>query len=260
MKNAPTEPSYAKRALMARQKELEERIANSKLILAETRAATGSSTKPATPVSFLQPADPIPVNPYMDFGEKQAMEDNLRNLVLRSQRTKGKTDADVSLTPPSMSTSSSLSSSSSSVPSPVVPSDQLPPSQLTTVSLSAHDISLEDLAVSFITQTIETIKSKPTPTPTQTLSPISSHPSNKPTTQPNNNSLTKLELAAKQRRLEQHITESKKLMNKLAQARTKEEKDTILKAMREMTRCVTISPMPSTSVILVVLFRGCQLD
>jgi hypothetical protein len=263
MKNAPTEPSYTKRALMARQKELEEKIANSKLALAETRAATGSSTKPATPVSSLQLADdPIPVKPSADLGEKQAMEDKLRKLVLRSQRAKGKADAaDVPLASPSISaSSSSLSSSSSSVPSPVVLSDHLPPSQLTTVSLSAHNISLEDLAVSFITQTIETIKSKPTPTPTQTPPAISTHPSNKPATQTNNNSITKLELAAKQRRLEQHITESKKLMNKLTQAQTKEEKDTILKAMREMTRCVTISPMSPTTIIFVVLLRGYQLD
>lgn len=258
MKNAPTEPSYTKRALMARQKELEEKIANSKLALAETRAATGSFTKPATPVSFLQAADDsIPVKPSMDLGEKQAMEDKLRKLVLQSQRAKVKADAaDMPFASPSISaSSSSLSSSSSSVPSPVVSSDQLPPpSQLTTVSLSAHNISLEDLAVSFITQTIETIKAKPTPTPIQTPPAISSHPSNKPATQTNINSLTKLELAAKQRQLEQHITESKKLMNKLAQAQTKEEKDTILKTMREMTRCVTISPMPTTSIILVVLF------
>jgi hypothetical protein len=256
MKNAPTEPSYTKRALMARQKELEEKIAKSKLELAETRAATGSTTKPATPVSSLQPADdPAPVKPSMDLGEKQAMEDRLRKLVLQSQIAKGKAGVAVlsvdnsnvsapsTAGSPSISASSSLSSSSSSAPSPVVPSDQLPLSQLTTVSLSAHNFSLEDLAVSFITQTIETIKSKPTLTPIQTPTAISIDPSNKPTIQSNNKTNMKLELAAKQRRLEQHITESKKLMSKLAQARTKEEKDTILKAMREMTRCVTISPI-----------------
>ena len=262
MKNAPTEPSYTKRALMARQKELQEKIAKSKLELAETRAATGS-TKPATPVSSLQPAG----DPTKDLRAKHAMEERLRKRVLQSQRAKGKTDAAVlcadnnnvssnvsaptmaassdlplTLASPSISASSSLSSFSSS---PVVPSDQLPPSQLTTTSLLSHSISLEDLAVSFITQTIETIKSKPTAVPTPTSTAISTHHSNKPATQSNINPLTKLELATKQRRLEQHITESKKLMDNLAQARTKEEKDTILKAMREMTRCVTISPMPS---------------
>jgi len=65
-------------ALMARQKELEEKIANGKLELAETRAATGSTTKPAPPVSSLQPADdPTRVKPSMDLGEKLAMEDKL---------------------------------------------------------------------------------------------------------------------------------------------------------------------------------------
>jgi hypothetical protein len=108
-------------------------------------------------------------------------------------------------------------------------------------------LSLEDLAVCFIRQTIETFKSKPAPTPTtQPLSTISTPTFNQPvsTATQSNNTNTKLELAAKQKRLEQHITESKKLMTQLAQARSKEEKDAILKAMREMTRCVPLSPTP----------------
>ena len=268
MKNAPTEPSFTKRALMARHKELQERIAQSKLEL-----AAGFTRKPETPVTSLQPADsPIPAKPSMDLGEKQAMEDRLRKLVLQSQKAKGKagpttssadnsngtsnvlatTPSDVPSISQSISTSSS-SSSLSSAPSSIVSSNQLPPAQSMTVSLSAQDFSLEDLAVSFITQTIETIKSQSAPTPTQTPT---IYPSNKlvstTATQLNNNSM-KLELAAKQRRLEQHITESKILMTKLAQARTKEEKDTILKAMREMTRCVSISPISSDNIILVIL-------
>ncbi|KAF8814675.1 hypothetical protein BYT27DRAFT_6956865 [Phlegmacium glaucopus] len=252
MKNVPTKPSFTKRALLARQKELEERIAKSKLELAERRAVS----KPATPISSVQLADNlIPVKPSMDLGEKQAMEDRLRKLVLQSQRARGKTGAaannsngasnvsasttaapgDVSSI--SLSTSTSSSSSSSSAPSPAVPSNQRPLDQLTTVTVSAHNFSLEDLAVSFITQTIETIKSQPAPSQTQTPTSISVRPSNKPvSTQSNNNNTTKLELAAKQKQLEQHIMESKNLMTKLAQARTKEEKDSLLKAMREMTR------------------------
>ena len=281
MKNAPTEPSFTKRALMARQKELEERIAKSKLELAETRAAAVSITKPttpATPASSVQSDNLVLVKPSMDLGEKQAMEDRLRKLVLKSQRERGKTgvpavpadnnngatNASAATTPapndfPSTSSSvsaSSFSSSSSSppAPSPVVLSNQLSPSKLTTVSLSAHHFSLEDLAVSFITQTINTIKSEPTPTVPQPPSVISTHPSNKSvsTSTQSNNANTKLELAAKQKRLEQHIAESKKLMTKLAQARTKEEKDAILKAMREMTRCVPISPIPIIWLSLLV--------
>jgi len=288
MKNAPTEPSFTKRALMARQKELGERIAKSKLELAETRAASGSVSKPATPVSSVQPADnPIPAKLPMDLGGKQAMEDRLRKLVLQSQTARGKAGAtalladsgngasnvsastlvgpgDVLSISPSTSSSSSSSASSSSAPSPVVPSNQLPLDKLTTVSVSAHNFSLEDLAVSFITQTIETIKSRPAPTPTQTSTAISSNKPVSTTNQSNNNNsnnTTKLELAAKQRRLEQHIMESKNLMTKLAQARSKEEKDTILKVLREMTRCVPISPISSTNIILVVpSLGGYQLD
>lgn len=276
IKNAPTEPSFTKRALMARQKELEERIAKSKLELAEMGAATVSDGKPMTPVSSVQLADDL-VKPSMDLGEKQAMEDRLRKLVLQSQRARGKagpgpdnnngtsnvlaaptvSPGDVSSTSPSISASSS---SSSSQPSPVVPSNQLPLAPLTTASVSTHNFSLEDLAISFITQTIETIKSQPAPTLTPTT--ISVQPSNKPasTTQPNNNNTTKLELAAKQRRLEQHITESKNLMAKLSQARTKEEKDAILKAMREMSRCVSISPLHLPISFWLSLSRDCQLD
>jgi hypothetical protein len=50
---------------------------------------------------------------------------------------------------------------------------------------------------------------------------------------------TRLELAAKQKRLELEIAETKTLMAKLAQARTKQEKDTILAEMREKSRCVS---------------------
>ncbi|KAK0438130.1 hypothetical protein EV421DRAFT_1826826 [Armillaria borealis] len=46
----------------------------------------------------------------------------------------------------------------------------------------------------------------------------------------------KQELAAKQRRLEQQIAESKALMAKLSLARTKQEKDTIMKLLRETSR------------------------
>ena len=264
---------------MARQKELEERIAKSKLELAEMGAAAASDGKPMTPVSSVQLVDDL-VKPSMDLGEKQAMEDRLRKLVLQSQRARGKagpgpdnnndtsnvlaattvSPGDVSSISPSISASSS-SSSSSSQPSPVVPSNRLPLAPLTTASVSTHNFSLEDLAISFITQTIETIKSQPAPTLTPTT--ISVQPSIKPvsTTQPNNNNnTTKLELAAKQRRLEQHITESKNLMAKLSQARTKEEKDAILKAMREMSRCVPISPLHPPISFWLSLSRDCQLD
>ncbi|KAF8155945.1 hypothetical protein B0H34DRAFT_620000, partial [Crassisporium funariophilum] len=56
---------------------------------------------------------------------------------------------------------------------------------------------------------------------------------------------TRLELAAKHKRLEQHINESKALMAQLSQAKTKQEKDSILKVMRTKSRCVFSHPFLS---------------
>ncbi|KAM6503321.1 hypothetical protein JOM56_000264 [Amanita muscaria] len=83
--------------------------------------------------------------------------------------------------------------------------------------------SLEDLAVSFITETISTLKQ--TTTPTLVSSPIE-------------------ELGARQKQLEQYIAESRVLMTQLTQARTKQEKDRLLGLMREKTRCVGCSYYP----------------
>ncbi|KAJ7255793.1 hypothetical protein B0H12DRAFT_976296, partial [Mycena haematopus] len=75
--------------------------------------------------------------------------------------------------------------------------------------------SLDDLAVSFITETIQTLAGLPPPPP---------H--------------VQAALAAKQRRLEQQIAESKTLMAQLTNARSKQEKDRIIAVMRERSRCV----------------------
>jgi len=48
--------------------------------------------------------------------------------------------------------------------------------------------------------------------------------------------MEKIQLAARQKRLEQHIAESKVLMAKLSAARTKEEKEGIMSILRERTR------------------------
>jgi hypothetical protein len=50
--------------------------------------------------------------------------------------------------------------------------------------------------------------------------------------------LTKLELSTKQRRLEKHLQESKSLMERISTAKTKQEKDLLLKIMSEKMRCV----------------------
>lgn len=163
------------------------------------------------------------------------------------------------------------SDSSLSVPStPTIP----PPNTLSTVSdvnvsTSSKSFSFEDLAVSFITQTIENVKANPqsqfdhppaeTPlssvaTSTSTTPPLHTPavglpgpssavanmsngvPSAKLPRSSSNNVVS--ELAARQKRLERHIQESKVLMERISTAKTKQEKDVLLKIMRENTRCV----------------------
>jgi hypothetical protein len=163
------------------------------------------------------------------------------------------------------------SDSSPSVPStPTIP---LPNTLLTAsdvnVSTSSKSFSFEDLAVSFITQTIENVKANPqsqldyppaeaslssVATSTSTTLPFYTPavgfpgPSSAVTNMSNGVPFAKLprsssnnivsELAARQKRLEQHIQESKVLMERISTAKTKQEKDVLLKIMREKTRCV----------------------
>jgi len=79
-------------------------------------------------------------------------------------------------------------------------------------------VELEKLAVSFITETIQAIK---------------------PPSKPSAAAAMKLELLTRQQQLEKEIAESKLLMARLTSAQTKQEKDEILQAMRERTRCVS---------------------
>jgi hypothetical protein len=221
MKNAPKAPSYTKRSLLARHRDLEERIAKSKLELGlETPAATSTSVMPVAP------SDP----PLQNHDEdKEGMEDRLRMLVLQSRR--GELKVSTPPTPPTTASSSMLSTSSGAESSDSSNSSTSAVSPASAASDGLAGFSLDELAVSFITETIETYKTSPMP---KTV-PISS-PKFKPP--PYVGSTTRLELAAKQKRLEQEIAETKVLMAKLTQARTKQEKDAVLAEMRRRSRCV----------------------
>ncbi|KAF8069100.1 hypothetical protein FPV67DRAFT_1105791 [Lyophyllum atratum] len=249
-RGAPKGPSYAKRSLLARHKELAERIAQSKM---ELGLVTTTITPPpdSTITSTTTPAPDSTINssvptratspiPRDDDSEKRAMEDRLRSLVLKSQRNKVKMS--VSTTPSTTETSDPSPISSSSVlPTPSLPSTAVSsvPQTNAISTLSSHSFSLDDLAVSFITETIEIAKAAPTieappvpsPTPTPTLASTA-------------NMNTKLELAAKHKRLEAQIAESKALMVKLTQAKTKQERESILAVMRERSRCVFYLLLP----------------
>ncbi|KAH9915850.1 uncharacterized protein B0H18DRAFT_847897, partial [Fomitopsis serialis] len=78
--------------------------------------------------------------------------------------------------------------------------------------------NFDELAVSFITETLQTMQ----PSPRSDSPPAAAAP--------------KVLLAARQKRLEQHIAETKVLMAKLTTARSKAEKENILGMLRERQR------------------------
>ncbi|KAG6810774.1 hypothetical protein H0H92_010402 [Tricholoma furcatifolium] len=236
MKNAPKGPSFAKRSLLARQKELEERIARTKQELGITINA------PAPPPGPNDIPTPTTESPLMDDEEsKQAMEERLRMLVLRSQRNRSKGSAPVT---PSTDAPGPLSTTATRTQLSNMSASVNPPPSVSTKVEQAF--SLDDLAVSFITETIETFKAAPhPPTPTIQSFPLSSVSRTTSSTA----SAAKLELAAKQKRLEAQIAQSKILMAKLGQARTKQERETILTAIREHSRASSMSDVVSSDSV-----------
>ncbi|KAJ7912316.1 hypothetical protein B0H13DRAFT_2327484 [Mycena leptocephala] len=268
MKNAPKGPSFVKRSLVARHKDLEERIARGRMEL-------GMLPKVEAPPQP-QAATSVPVDEANGAGKEKgkedpasaaSMEDNLRRLVLKSQKNKKTLAATAPVTtstavPPTAAAiagSSTSTAVSTRLPTPVesvgATEPKPKPAQMQTVSVSSASggFSLDDLAVSFITETIQTlmpgasapppppaqpaVSAPPTPTPTSSISNTTVPSSNGNTPTPTNaNASLKQALAAKQRRLEQHIAESKTLMAQLTGARSKQEKERILVVMRERSR------------------------
>jgi hypothetical protein len=174
------------------------------------------------------------------------MEENLRRLVLHSRKNKVKA---VAPKPTSQKETNKAEDSAASEPAiasiarfpPLTPliieppissadtSDEVSPVTARTASILPentatipNNASLDDLAESFINDAIQTVKASP---PLQKPSP----------------SAIKIELAAKQKKLEQHISETKMLMAKLNAASTKAEKDNILVILRERSRFVYLN-------------------
>lgn len=243
MKNVPKGPSFKIRSLLARQKELEERISKSKLELGITTAPVPPTVRTESPMSTRESS-------LQEDGEdKQAMEERLRLLVLRSQKNRLKSS--VSATP---ATNTQVSSPIPTVDPPISGNAITPatsalretPASVSAIpSVKTTTFSLDDLAVSFITETIETVKATPNssmPTPSAAPAPA---PGPITAAQSQKTKLTamakqKLELAAQQKRLEAHIAETKVLMMKFQKARTKQEREVIMAAMREQSRCVSL--------------------
>ncbi|KAF9010116.1 hypothetical protein BDQ17DRAFT_1421386 [Cyathus striatus] len=245
VRGAPTEPSHKKRSQLARQKEVEERIAKNRIELELAAKKDKPSKFSVSPGATLLPppsASTIADSSPSTEMDKQAMEDRLRQLVLKSQKSKKQsTMSETAKTPAGAGTSTSLASAANSQTSTSCAtntSGKSPPisPNPTTVSVPTHAASLEDLAVSFIRQTIQTVKAQPPSAATPPLEAAGINPK----------ANLKLELAARQKLLEQHIAESKILMAKLMQARTKEEKDAIIATMREHSRLMEEEERAST--------------
>lgn len=226
--------THMKRSLLEKQRELEERIARAREELARKDAASrASASRNASPeeesnkvVTFIE-STTEKVTPSTVI---VSAESELRRSALQSRRKTVVPPADFA-------------------------EGTLPPTDIgsvddtsTPVGATSNAINFEDLAVSFITETLQTVRPSPPFDPPSATNPLSSHSvtSTAPTTpqpppaipsflRPSQTTERSL-LAAKQKRLEQHLVETKMLMTSLSAARTKAERDTILGTLRERQR------------------------
>lgn len=228
MKNAPKGPSFTKRSLIARHKELEERIRRGKRELEEKM---GTRTGDVEVEDTATQAEEGELGEFAEEEGKPQVEDTLRRLVVASQKSRPRTPTPANpllqSSPPAVRSTIVASASTSALNVDM----QTPSSTATLVSDSplltaappnttSGSFSLDDLAISFITETISTLKP----------------PAAAPPPRPSSSNNIRSELAVRQRRLELHITESKVLMAQLAGAKSKPEKDRILSVMREKSR------------------------
>lgn len=264
MKNAPVGPSFTKRTLLARQKELEERIARSKLELVSAKSRQTPATDSIPVPSLDTPEDTsssalsskpdqtqrlttptVTEDDWGDVASDQATKlSQLRALVIKSQRMK-------------MRNAEGQPNNLTEEEGPKL-SDRVTPSSITTsvavqsaTPSTTSTFSLEDLAISFISETIQTAKTQvqeplQPPQPSKMHVPVAARPAFIPRLQSYGSIDVRHELAMKQQRLEQHIAESKALMVQLTQNCSKQEKTRLLEVLREKTRCV---PGPIVSQI-----------
>ena len=159
----------------------------------------------------------------------QAMEDRLRNLVLKTKKIRQS----------GLETTSTGSSSSSS---PLIhlenPSPSLTPTTTPSVTENADD-NLDNLAVSVIQQAIETAKAQKVP-PMPSLRSPGPLPVMAQNILPKSGP-TSFGAAAKVAQLDEDIKETKRLMAMIDVASSKQEKNALLQRLREITRCVRLS-------------------
>lgn len=225
--------THTKRTLLEKQRELEERIARAKEELARKSTVSRAASRNTSPeeesnkvVTSTGSAPDNGTHPAVTI----TAESELRRSALQSRRKTG--------VPPAESAEGTQSANGVDAPSTPV------------TAATSSAINFDDLAVSFITETLQTVRPSPPLDPPSATNSLSSHsvPSTAPTTpqplpataffapvKPNQATERSL-LAARQKRLEQHLAETKMLMTRLGAARTKAEKDNILGTLRERQR------------------------
>ncbi|KAL0959896.1 hypothetical protein HGRIS_011563 [Hohenbuehelia grisea] len=203
------EPGVTKLALLARERELHQRIARQKAELSSASSDHANGGQDAE-------------------SDQKAMEESLRQRVLLTQRRKvlASRPKQPSPTPPaSVSACSARSTSSTPRPrTPEVSSENMPPNP-SIVRVNTPD-SLDALAASFIAETIQTVTDAPPRGVSHSVSAA------KPP------SAVKSDAFTNQQRLDHLIAYAKKLVEQLGQARTKDEKERIRAQMCDNNRAV----------------------
>lgn len=221
----------AKVVSLAPQKELEENIESSAstqnmeifdMVNAFAFTSTDSGSPSQLPVPL--PREPPAHEPSVD---KIAHEMNLRRLVHESKQNKANARG--------VTSSSMFTDSVTLPPAPSAVNGDVALAQPSPTVSSAT--SLEELAVTFISETIESIK----PTVLKPATPLN----------------TRQEMFQKQLKLEQYIARSKELIAELSQAQSKEEKENIMCAVREWSRLMEMDSVGVPSKAPVVTTRFC---
>lgn len=208
--------NLAKYALLVRQKDLEARIAKHKEEIAARMAKSQDDIRVV----------PAPIQPPKDTSPSKTTSPPIVTPAAQVDAA-GQRSATPTETKPSAESELRLRALKSireakKRPQLTVSSNKLPPSP-------AKPPSLGELAESFISETIQNAVPAPSFYPPSSLPSTPITPSFPVKTQ-------KAILAEKQQLLEQHIAASKVLMEKLTSVKTKSDRDTIMRELRESTR------------------------
>ncbi|KAJ3772704.1 hypothetical protein FB446DRAFT_36752 [Lentinula raphanica] len=216
--------SVVMRSLLERQRELQERIAQSKQEIERKQALASKSSDTAMQPLIEQVASPAlldePPSTSTSISTSESPQldtHDLRRMALASQQSKNRNAETTSTTDSTISRTGSDFARTSNSGSPDANSG-------TPITSIIADIGLDDLAVTFIEESIQTSTSRFMPPPPAPPASAAMH-------HPNRSNLM-----ARREQLEYQIAETKRLMNMLSQTTTKQGKDQIMAQIRQLSR------------------------